>query len=213
MELQNELEEQRNLSDDLKKKIEEQERRLYDVAKMTREEATSVIMKRLEEELDEEEGALIMKKESQATERGEEKAREILLVALQRYSASHTAEATTNTVDIPIDDMKGRIIGREGRNIRAFEKATGVDVLIDDTPGVVIVSSFNPLRREAARLAFDRRRANSSDAHRRRVSEGDGRGARICGEDRTRSVRRGGRSRLAREDRRLFGTPLFSYEL
>lgn len=156
VELQNELEEQRNLSDDLKKKIEEQERRLYDVAKMTREEATSVIMKRLEEELDEEEGALIMKKERQAIERGEEKAREILLVALQRYSASHTAEATTNTVDIPIDDMKGRIIGREGRNIRAFEKATGVDVLIDDTPGVVIVSSFNPLRREAARLALKR---------------------------------------------------------
>ena len=123
---------------------------------MTREEATSVIMKRLEEELDEEEGALIMKRERQATERSEEKAREILLVALQRYSASHTAEATTNTVDIPIDDMKGRIIGREGRNIRAFEKATGVDVLIDDTPGVVIVSSFNPLRREAARIALKR---------------------------------------------------------
>ncbi|MGN0910912.1 MAG: ribonuclease Y [Thermoguttaceae bacterium] len=156
LELQNEREEQRKLSDDLKEKIKEQERRLYEVAKMTREEATSVIMKRLEEELDEEEGALIMKKERQATERSEEKAREILLVALQRYSASHTAEATTNTVDIPIDDMKGRIIGREGRNIRAFEKATGVDVLIDDTPGVVIVSSFNPLRREAARIALKR---------------------------------------------------------
>ena len=156
LELQSEREEQRKLSDDLKEKIKEQERRLYEVAKMTREEATSVIMKRLEEELDEEEGALIMKRERQATERSEEKAREILLVALQRYSASHTAEATTNTVDIPIDDMKGRIIGREGRNIRAFEKATGVDVLIDDTPGVVIVSSFNPLRREAARIALKR---------------------------------------------------------
>lgn len=156
LELQSEREEQRKLSDDLKEKLKEQERRLYEVAKMTREEATSVIMKRLEEELDEEEGALIMKRERQATERSEEKAREILLVALQRYSASHTAEATTNTVDIPIDDMKGRIIGREGRNIRAFEKATGVDVLIDDTPGVVIVSSFNPLRREAARIALKR---------------------------------------------------------
>lgn len=156
LELQSEREEQRKLSDDLKEKIKEQERRLYEVAKMTREEATSVIMKRLEEELDEEEGALIMKRERQATERSEEKAREILLVALQRYSASHTAEATTNTVDIPIDDMKGRIIGREGRNIRAFEKATGVDVLIDDTPGVVIVSSFDPLRREVARIALKR---------------------------------------------------------
>lgn len=156
LELQSEREEQRKLSDDLKEKLKEQERRLYEVAKMTREEATSVIMKRLEEELDEEEGALIMKRERQATERSEEKAREILLVALQRYSASHTAEATTNTVDIPIDDMKGRIIGREGRNIRAFEKATGVDVLIDDTPGVVIVSSFDPLRREVARIALKR---------------------------------------------------------
>ena len=73
----------------------------------------------------------------------------MLLTALQRYAAEHTAESTTSTVGIPNDEMKGRIIGREGRNIRAFEKETGVDVIIDDTPGVVIVSGFDPVRRES----------------------------------------------------------------
>ena len=80
----------------------------------------------------------------------------MLLTALQRYAAAHTAESTTSTVDIPNDEMKGRIIGREGRNIRAFEKATGVDVIIDDTPGVVIVSGFDPVRREVARQSLDK---------------------------------------------------------
>jgi ribonuclease Y len=79
-----------------------------------------------------------------------------LLTALHRYAAAHTAETTTSTVDIPSDEMKGRIIGREGRNIRAFEKATGVDVIIDDTPGVVIVSGFDPVRREVARLSLNK---------------------------------------------------------
>jgi ribonuclease Y len=75
---------------------------------------------------------------------------------LQRYAAAHTAETTTSTVDIPNDEMKGRIIGREGRNIRAFEKTTGVDVIIDDTPGVVIVSAFDMVRREVARISLNR---------------------------------------------------------
>ena len=80
----------------------------------------------------------------------------MLLTSMQRFAASHTAEATTSTVDIPSDEMKGRIIGREGRNIRAFEKATGVDVIIDDTPGVVIVSAFDPVRREIARMSLNK---------------------------------------------------------
>src|SRR5207249_8283930 len=84
----------------------------------------------------------------------ETKAREILATSIQRYAAEHTADTTVSSVDIPSDEMKGRIIGREGRNIRAFEKATGVDVIVDDTPGVVIVSAFDTVRREIARLSL-----------------------------------------------------------
>src|SRR4030095_2623512 len=74
----------------------------------------------------------------------------------QRYASAHTAETTVSTVDIPSDDMKGRIIGREGRNLRAFEKATGVEVIVDDTPGIVIVSGFDNVRRETAKLALEK---------------------------------------------------------
>src|SRR5205814_4887614 len=86
----------------------------------------------------------------------EQKAREIVATAIQRYAAPHTADTTVSTVDIPSDDMKGRIIGREGRNIRTFEKCTGVDVIVDDTPGVVIVSAFDNVRREVARLSLQK---------------------------------------------------------
>jgi ribonuclease Y len=99
---------------------------------------------------------LIVKHQKKLEETCKQQTREILITALQRYAAPHTAESTTNTVDIPNDEMKGRIIGREGRNIRSFEKETGVDVIIDDTPGVVIVSAFDPVRREIARLALNR---------------------------------------------------------
>src|SRR5262249_22504904 len=109
---------------------------------------------RLEAELSTEVASRIQKREEQLRITAEEKAKEILATAIQRYSAGHTADSTVSTVDIPSDDMKGRIIGREGRNIRTFEKCTGVDVIVDDTPGVVIVSAFDNVRREIARLAL-----------------------------------------------------------
>ena len=99
---------------------------------------------------------MIVAHEKKIAEICEQKTREVLLTAIQRYAAAHTAETTTSTVGIPNDEMKGRIIGREGRNIRAFEKATGVDVIIDDTPGVVIVSAFDTIRREVARLSLEK---------------------------------------------------------
>jgi len=98
----------------------------------------------------------VLQFEKKAAEIFDAKARDILLTSMQRFAASHTAEATTSTVDIPNDEMKGRIIGREGRNIRSFEKVTGVDVLIDDTPGVVVVSAFDPVRRETARISLSK---------------------------------------------------------
>ncbi len=134
----------------------EQERKLYETANMTREEAREIVLDRLDKELTEEEGALVLKHEKNVSEKSQEIARRIILTAIQRYAAAHTAEVTTSMVDIPNDDMKGRVIGREGRNIRAFEKITGVDVVIDDTPGVIIVSAFDMVRREEARLTLSR---------------------------------------------------------
>ncbi len=113
-----------------------------------------MLLDRLERELSEEVATKIRLHTENFKQQSEAKAREILTTAIQRYAADHTADATVSTVDIPSDDMKGRIIGREGRNIRTFEKATGVDVIVDDTPGVVIVSAFDNVRRETARLAL-----------------------------------------------------------
>lgn len=129
---------------------------MHKLSGLSAEEAESRLLERLEEELVKEQGALIMKHEKQIAEKCDGKAKEMLITSLQRFAAAHTAESTTSTVDIPNDEMKGRIIGREGRNIRALEKATGVDVIIDDTPGVVIVSAFDPVRRETARIALNK---------------------------------------------------------
>ena len=108
---------------------------LHRIGQMNHEEARELLLRRLTDELSHEVGGLILKHEQMLKETTAAKAREILATAIQRYAAGHTAETTVSTVDIPTDDMKGRIIGREGRNIRAFEKATGVDVIVDDTPG------------------------------------------------------------------------------
>ncbi len=142
--------------DELEKLLALQRQTLYELSGLNRDEATTRLLEDLDQEMKEETGAVILRNEKRVAEVCEEKAQEVLLTALQRYAAAHTAETTTSTVDIPSDEMKGRIIGREGRNIRAFEKATGVDVIIDDTPGVVIVSAFDMIRREVARLSLNK---------------------------------------------------------
>jgi len=134
----------------------QQKNQLLKITAMSVEEAKELLLKRLEDECEHEMSALIQRKVEEATETAGEKSREIISTAIQRYAAEQTCEVTVSTIEIPNDDMKGRIIGREGRNIRAFEKATGVDVIVDDTPGMIVVSGFNPVRREVARLSMER---------------------------------------------------------
>ena len=123
---------------------------------LSKEEAKQQLMGHLEKELQGELGSIILRHEKKVTEISQQKAQDILLTAMQRYASAQTSESTTSTIDIPNDDMKGRIIGREGRNIRAFEKSSGCDLIIDDTPGVVIVSGFDPVRREIARQSMSK---------------------------------------------------------
>ena len=134
----------------------QQKNQLLKITAMDITEAKELLLKRLEDECEHEMSALIQRKLDETTEMAIEKSREIISSAIQRYAAEHTCEVTVSTVEIPSDDMKGRIIGREGRNIRAFEKATGVDVIVDDTPGMIVVSGFSPVRREVARLSMER---------------------------------------------------------
>ncbi len=146
---------------DLKEKqlsvlMAQQKNQLLKITAMNMDEARELLLKRLEDECEHEMSALIQRKVEETNEVADEKSREIISSAIQRYAAEQTCEATVSTVEIPSDDMKGRIIGREGRNIRAFEKATGVDVIVDDTPGMIVVSGFSPVRREVARLSMER---------------------------------------------------------
>ncbi|MEC7565908.1 MAG: ribonuclease Y [Planctomycetota bacterium] len=134
--------------------LDSQRQFLHESTGLDQEAATRRLLELLESELEQEIGARILKHEKKVESLCEEKSREMLIMTMQRLAAAHTSDSTTSTVDIPNDDMKGRIIGREGRNIRALEKATGVDVIIDDTPGVVIVSGFDPVRREVARQSL-----------------------------------------------------------
>ena len=134
----------------------QQKNQLLKITAMDINEAKELLLKRLEDECEHEMSALIQRKVEEANETVNEKSREVISTAIQRYAAEQTCEVSVSTVDIPNDDMKGRVIGREGRNIRAFEKATGVDVIVDDTPGMIVVSGFDPVRREVARLSMER---------------------------------------------------------
>ena len=142
--------------DQLESALKEQRERLLQISGMSVEQAKELMLRRIEEECQRDAGAIIQKMTEQAQEEGKEKSRQIILQAIQRYAADQTADHTVSSVVIPSDDMKGRVIGREGRNIRSFEKTTGVDVIIDDTPGVVVVSCFDPVRREVARISMEK---------------------------------------------------------
>ncbi len=126
------------------------------IAGMTQDEARQVLTDRIQKEAFHDAAAMVRDIESRAKEEGEKKARNIIALAIQKCAADHVAESTVSVITLPNDDMKGRIIGREGRNIRALETATGVDLIIDDTPEAVIVSAFDPVRREVARIAVEK---------------------------------------------------------
>ena len=126
------------------------------IARMTEDQAKEVLLERIESRVREEAARRIRAIEEQAREEADARAREIITLAIQRCASDQVAEAVVSVVPLPNDEMKGRIIGREGRNIRALEAATGIDLIIDDTPEAVILSGFDPVRREVARLALTR---------------------------------------------------------
>jgi ribonuclease Y len=135
---------------------DEQERRLQEVSGLTVEEARKRLFQEIEARTRHESAKMIRLIETEAKETADRKAKEILACAIQRYAGDYVGEQTVTAVALPSEDMKGRIIGREGRNIRALEAATGVDLIIDDTPETVILSAYSPIRRQVARMALER---------------------------------------------------------
>ena len=155
-ELDARAEEVRGLQAESQRLEQEARRKLEALAGLTAEEALRKLMQGLEDEARARAANSIREIKENARKEAEREARNIIALAIQRIAADHTAESTVSVVSLPSDEMKGRIIGREGRNIRAFEQVTGVDVIIDDTPEAVILSAFDPIRRETARLALEK---------------------------------------------------------
>ena len=150
--------------------LREEREKLEALAQMSSEEAKQLLLKQVEEETRHEAAKLIRQIENEAKEEANKKAKEILALAINRYAGEFVTEKTVSVVPLPSEEMKGRIIGREGRNIRALEAATGIDVIIDDTPEVVVLSGFNPVRREIARLSLERLMADGR-IHPARIEE------------------------------------------
>lgn len=140
------------LADIYSRQVEELER----ISGLTSDDARQILLADIEKEVQHEAAILIKEIENKAKEEGEKRAKEIITSAIQRCAADHVAETTVTVIPLPNDEMKGRIIGREGRNIRAFETATGIDLIIDDTPEAVILSGFDPIRREIARMSLEK---------------------------------------------------------
>lgn len=136
--------------------LEEQKQQLEKISGLTAEQAKDLLLRAMENEARYEGAKLIKRIENEAHEEADKKSKKIIATAIQRYAGDFVAERTVSVVQLPSDEMKGRIIGREGRNIRALEAATGIDLIIDDTPEAVILSGFNPVRREVARLSLMR---------------------------------------------------------
>ena len=134
----------------------EQQQALQRVSGLTAEEAKELVIKQIEQDARRDAANLVKRLEAEARESAAEKAKQIITQAIQRSAPEHAIETTVSVVDLPSDDLKGRIIGREGRNIRALEQATGVELIVDDTPGAIILSSFDPFRREIAKQAIER---------------------------------------------------------
>ena len=155
-----ELEKEYQALEERKKDVEaiyeDQMKALQKIAGLNKEEAKAYLLNEIEKQITAEKAAMIRELEQKAKEQANRNAKEILGYAIQKCAADHTSEATVSIVSLPNDDMKGRIIGREGRNIKALETLTGIDLIIDDTPEAVIISGFDPLRREVAKLALEK---------------------------------------------------------
>lgn len=155
-ELELKLDEIKQLKEQTQKVYDEQKGKLEEVASLSKDQAREILLKNVEQEAKEDIISTIKKAEKEVKEEAEQKARFVIAEAISRYAAETTMESTITTISIPSDEMKGRIIGREGRNIHAFEQATGVDVIVDDTPGSISISCFDLLRRYIAKVSLEK---------------------------------------------------------